>query len=159
MEAKTLLREFGRTGFELPLDATWLTGMIAYADAAIDCRDAESCGPMLEQLAPFSEQWHYSDISTAGPISRTLGGLASVLGRYDEAESFFAHAAASSQRADAKFFTARTELYWGLMLMARRGVGDSELARHLLSSALATAVQCGYGNVERRANAALSSLA
>jgi class 3 adenylate cyclase/tetratricopeptide (TPR) repeat protein len=158
-EATQLLREFGRTGFELPLDATWLTGMIAYADAAIDCRDVESSGPMLEQLAPFSEQWHYSDISTAGPISRTLGGLASVLGRYDEAESFFAHAAASSQRAHAKFFTARTELYWGLMLMTRRGVGDSERARHLLSSALATAVAFGYGNVERRANAALGSLA
>lgn len=157
-EAKQLLREFGRTGFELPLDATWLTGMIAYADAAIDCRDAESCGPMLEQLAPFSEQWHYSDISTAGPISRTLGGLASVLGRYDEAESYFAYAAVSSQRANAKFFAARTDLYWGLMLMARRGSGDNERARTLLSRALGTAVACGYGNIERRANAALGSL-
>ena len=115
--------------------------------------------PLSTIRSTFSEQWHYSDISTAGPISRTLGGLASVLGRYDEAESYFAHAAASSQRANAKYFAARTDLYWGSMLTARRGRGDSERARHLLSKALATAVMCGYGNVERRANAVLGSLA
>ncbi len=127
-DALALLRAFGRSGFDLPMDATWLTGMIAYADAAIDCLDTETAGPMFEQLAPFSNQWHYSDISTAGPISRTLGGLATVLGRYEEAYSYFAHAAASSERANAKFFAARTDLYWGKMLIARHGRGDDARA-------------------------------
>ena len=75
-------------GFTLPLDVTWLTGIIAYADTAIDCRHAEAAQSLFDQLEPFAAQWHYSDISTTGPLSRTLGGLAAVLGRYEEAQTF-----------------------------------------------------------------------
>ena len=64
--------------FELPLDATWLTGMIAYADAATECGDARFAEPLLEQLAPFSDQWLYTDVATSGPVSRSLGDLSTV---------------------------------------------------------------------------------
>ena len=53
--------------------------MIAYADAAVELRDPEFAGPMLERLSPFAEQWLYTDVATSGPISRTLGDLATVL--------------------------------------------------------------------------------
>ena len=35
-----LLDEFGGVDFELPLDGAWFTGMTAYSEAAIVCRDA-----------------------------------------------------------------------------------------------------------------------
>jgi hypothetical protein len=41
-----------------------------------------------------------------------LVGLAAVLGRVDEADTYFAQAAAMNDRARAKFFGARTDLLW-----------------------------------------------
>ena len=92
-ESRQLLEDFARAGFELPLDPTWLTGMIAYADAAIECGDPRFAEPLLARLAPYSDQWLYTDVATSGPISRSLGGLATVLRRYDQADAYFAHAA------------------------------------------------------------------
>ena len=157
-KASDILDDFGDMGFTLPLDVTWLTGIIAYADTAIDCRHTEAAQSLFDQLEPFATQWHYSDISTTGPISRTLGGLATVLGRYEEAETFFAHAAESSRRADAKFFAARTDLYWGKMLIEQGKAGDKARAIALLSAACSSAEVNGYGNIERRARVALDAV-
>ena len=124
-EARALLEQFAGTDFDLPLDTAWLTGMIAYADAAIECGDPLFAGPIFERLAPFADQWLYTDVATSGPVSRSLGGLATILGRYDEADAYFAHSAASSERASATFFAAQTDLLWGKMLAERRSPGDA----------------------------------
>ena len=157
-ETRSLLEGFAGMNFELPLDATWLTGMIAYADAAIECRDPRFAGPLLDQLAPFSDQWLYTDVVTSGPVSRSLGDLSVILGRYDEADRYFTHSAASSDRAGAKFFAARTDLSWGRMLAERQAQGDADKARHLLTHAHTVAAANGYGNVERRAATSLQLL-
>ena len=157
-ESRHLLEAFAATGFDLPLDPTWLTGMIAYADAAVELAEPEFAGPMLELLSPFHEQWLYTDVATSGPISRTLGGLAKVVRRFGEAESYFSHSVAASHRTGAKFFVARSELAWGKMLLERRDSGDREVARKLLTSAHASGVLHGYGTIARRAASALADL-
>ena len=93
------------------------------------------------------------------PVSHFLGGLATVLGRYDEADDLFTQAAEFDDRADAKFFAARTNLSWGLMLAERDAPGDAERARDLLTKAHAAAVAHGYASIERRAAEALQHLA
>jgi hypothetical protein len=132
--------------------------MVAYADAAIECGDPLFAGPVFEQLAPFADQWLYTDVATSGPVSRSLGGLATVLGRYNEADAYFAHSAASSDRARAKFFAARTDLLWGRVFAERGAPGDMERARVLLTRAYTASAANGYRNVERRAVAALQLL-
>jgi hypothetical protein len=57
-----------------------------------------------------------------------------------------------------KFYAARTDLLWGRMLAERQVSGDTEKARDLLTKAHTVAVANGYGNVERRAAAALQLL-
>ncbi len=157
-ESRQLLEDFAQAGFELPLDPTWLTGMIAYADAAIECGDPQFAEPLLARLAPFSDQWLYTDVATSGPISRSLGGLATVLRRFDQADAHFGHAAATSERVGAKYFAARTDLMWGRML-AERGTGDDvERAGALLGRALEVSERLGYRNVGKRAAAALDVL-
>ncbi len=155
---RALLEGFSSINFDLPLDATWLTGMIAYADAAVECRDPHFAEPVLDRLAPFADQWLYTDVATSGPISRTVGDLLTVVGRHEEAEAQFAHSAASSERAGAKFFAARTDLSWGRLLVERRGSGDGERARVLLTRARHAAEANGYGNIERRATRMLQLL-
>jgi DNA-binding SARP family transcriptional activator len=157
-DMRALLKDFARLNFDLPLDAAWLTGMIAYAEAAVECRDPHFAEPVLERLAPFADQWLYTDVATFGPVSRTVGDLLRVLDRHDEAEAHFVHASASSERARAKFFAARTNLSWGRMLAERRRPGDGEKAREKLTRAHRTATAEGYGNVERRAAETLQLL-
>ncbi len=157
-ESRQLLEGFATAGFDLPLDPTWLTGMIAYADAAVELREPEFAGPMFERLCAFADQWLYTDIATSGPISRTLGGLATVLRRFSEAESYFSHAATISDRVGAKFFAARSDLSWGRMLLERRDPGDPERARELLTRAQAAGTTHGYGTIARRASSALADL-
>lgn len=60
---------------------------------------------------------HFDPVVATGllvnlPVSHYLGGLATVLGRYDEADAYFAKVAAVNDRANAKCFAARTNLSW-----------------------------------------------
>jgi hypothetical protein len=91
-------------------------------------------------------------------VSHYLGGLATVLGRYDEADAYFAKSAAVNERIGAKFFAARTDLKWGELLVERQAPGDTEKARQLLAMAHRSAATHGYGTVERRSAAAIQDL-
>jgi tetratricopeptide (TPR) repeat protein len=158
-EARELLEELAAAGFDLPMDVTWFTAMVSYSAAAIECRDPRFAGPLLDRLAPWAGTWSSTMGPTVeGPVSLFLGGLASVLGRYAEAGAYFAESATSSQRADAKYFVARTDLGWGMMLADRGCPGDIQKARDLLTKAHSSAEANGYGTVERRAATALQLL-
>ena len=157
-DARHLLAEFAAADFDLTFDVVWHTGMTLYAEAAIECRDQKYAAPLFVRLAPWTDQWPCTAITAEGPVSHYLGGLATVLGRYDEADAYFAKSAVMSDRVGAKFFAARTDLSWGRMLLERKAPGDIEKARDLLTKAYAVAAANGYGNVERRAAAALQLL-
>jgi DNA-binding SARP family transcriptional activator/tetratricopeptide (TPR) repeat protein len=157
-EARRLLEGFAASDFELPLGQDWIHGMVAFAEAAIECRDPTYAASLFDQLARWADQWSCSVVHTEGPVSHFLGGLATVLGRYDEADAYFTQAAAVSDRAGAKFFAARTDFSWGRMLAERRAPGDIEKARDLITKAHTAAATHGYGTVERRAAAALQGL-
>ena len=152
--ARQYLQAFAAKGFALPLEGAWLTAIADYAGAAIECQDASCAGPLFDQLAPWINQLSFSGTTTEGPVTHYLGGLATVLGRYDDANAYFALAAEFSDRVGAKFFAARTDLLWGKMLAERRAPGDTEKARELLTKAHTVAAAHGYGNVQRRAAAA-----
>jgi class 3 adenylate cyclase len=156
--AAELLEEFAAAGYVLPLNQLWLTGMVDFAEAAVECRDPRFAGPLFEQLEPWSAQLAATGGSALGPVSHYLGGLATVLGRFDQADAYFAHAAALNDQMGAEFFAARTSLSWGRMLAERGAPGDDGRARELLSGAQAAAAARGYGGVERRARDALRHL-
>ncbi len=158
-EALSLLEQFAAADFDLPQDQIWLTGMVDFADAAIECGDPRYAAPLFDRLEPWVDQLPATGGSALAPVSYYLGGLATVLGRYDDAEAYFVQSASFCRRAGAKFFAARTDLAWGKLLTARRGPGDVEQARELLARAQTAAATLGYGAVERRAAEALLSLA
>ena len=157
-EARQLLEEFAAVDFDLPLDSSWLTAMMSYAEAAIACRDPRHAEPLFTRLAPWADQMSMTGGSVEGPVSYALGGLATVLGRYDTAEAYFAQAAAFSDGAGATFFAARTDLARGSMLAERGAPCDAEEAGVLLTRARRAAGAHGYADVERRANKALRHL-
>ena len=125
---------------------------------AVELRATGPARKLYDLLAPYHEQVPF--IGTLGffPVALSLGGLASVLGRYDEAEAHFAEAAELTARGRMKFFAARTQLEWGRMLTARGGTGDLDRARTYLEQARSAAASHGYLVVERRATAELSRI-
>ncbi|HEX3795358.1 MAG TPA: AAA family ATPase [Acidimicrobiales bacterium] len=157
--ARRVLAEFAATDYSLPLDQGWLTGMIGFSLAAIECRDPDYAAQLFDRLAPWAEHWALLTAGTVeGPVSQYLGALATVLGRFDEANAYFVQAAESCVKTSAKYFAAQTDLWWGTMLAERNAVGDIERAKDLLSRAHAAAVANNYGTVERRSSAALLTL-
>ena len=157
--AAELLEEFAAAGFQLPLDQMWLTGMVDFAEAAIECRDAAACRcPVRAARALGGPAARHRGFGPrpGQPLPRGPGHghRSSSTGRTPTSTQ----AAAISQRMGAKFFAARTDLLWGKMLAERRAPGDSAKARTLLTKAQAIAAANGYGNVERRAAEALQRL-
>ena len=132
--------------------------MVDFAEAAIECRDPAYAGPLFSQLEPWAAQLPATGGSALGPVAHYLGGLATVLGHFAEADAYFARSAAMSQRMGAKFFAVRTDLLWARMLMQRGAPGDAAQARARLTSARDVASANSYGVVERRAVAALAEL-
>jgi class 3 adenylate cyclase len=157
-DALALLEEFSRANYELPQDQIWLTGMVDFADAAIECGDPHYAGPLFDRLQPWSDQLPATGGSALAPVSYYLGGLATVLGRFDDAEAYLAQSAEFCARAGAKFFAARTDLSLGRLLVARGSSDDVRRARELISEAHDIATALGYGAVERRAAEALRAL-
>ncbi|MGC9963689.1 MAG: AAA family ATPase, partial [Acidimicrobiales bacterium] len=120
-DARRLLNAFTTADFDLPMDNVWITGITLYSDAAIACRDSKYAGPLFDRLSPWVDQLSTAGITGAlGPISHYLGGLATVLGRFDEADAYFAQSAAMCDRIGMKFYAARNDLWWGRMLAERR---------------------------------------
>ncbi len=156
--ARHLLEEFATTDFDLQLDLNWPTGMACYAEAAVVCGNPKYAEPMFERLSPWSGRLVYDAATATGPVDQFLGGLATVMGRYDEANAYFAQCSAFCGRVGAKFYAARTDLSWGRMLAERQAPGDIEKARDLLTKAHTAAAAYGYGTVERRTAAALRGL-
>jgi class 3 adenylate cyclase len=158
-DTRRFLEEFAAADFDLPTGPGWITTMYCYAEAAIQCGDPKYAGPLFDRLAPWAEQSVASgSVMASGLVSHSLGGLATVLGRYDEADSYFNQSSTTGARMKAKFYVAITDLLWGTMLAKRRASGDVERARDLLTKAHTAAVAHGYGTVERRATAALQSI-
>jgi class 3 adenylate cyclase len=156
---RRMLEEFAATKFDLPMGTGSMTDLYLYAEAAIHCGDPKYAGPLFDRLAPWADQSvARGSVTASGLVSHSLGGLATVLGRYDEADFYFNQSLATGARMKAKFYVAITGLLWGKMLAERRASGDADKARELLSNAHTTAVANGYGTVERRAATALQSI-
>ena len=156
--ARELVEEAAADSFSLPNDSAWFDGMVIYARVVIELRLRAHCEPLIQRLAPFRDQVPHNAVNPQAPVAMYLGGLATVVDRFDESESYFEQAAELNTRGEMKFAEAYTNLLWGRMLRTRGGQGDADRARQLLEQARESAAARGYAMVERHANAELSKL-
>jgi class 3 adenylate cyclase len=139
----------------VPYDLLWLTSLSSFAGVVIELHAAVPAQQLFELLKPYHEQIPAGSLGCSPPVACYLGGLASVLGRYDEAENYFIEATDLNTRGGMKFAAAWTQLLWGRMRAVRSSPGDTERARELLTSAQTAAAAHGYANIKRRATEAL----
>ncbi len=155
-ETLRFLDKAAESGFALQHDLFWTTGICAYAEAATVFGTPEHAASLFDLLEPFADQCGATGATTTGPISRYLGGLATVLGRYEEAERYFADAAVFCREAGANFYGIRTDLWWSALLLQRRAPGDRQRATSLLRSVQGAAAGAGYRAMERSAAESLA---
>lgn len=128
------------------------------AEAAVALDDAARAAAVHDRLLPLRgrlNDWGLSAFVVEEPIARALGMLAAQLGRWDDAERYFAEALAQADAIDAPPHRARIELDLGVAL-ARRG--DRERAARLLDAARATGEQLGQPGLVDAATAQLDAL-
>jgi class 3 adenylate cyclase/tetratricopeptide (TPR) repeat protein len=158
-DAHHLLEQFAASDFQRrPHAWAWLVTMVMYGAVAVACRDTKIAESLFDRLAPFAEQVPTNFLNAWDRVSHYLGSLATVLGRYGEADAYFKETAEFNDRADAKFFKANTNLAWGTMLLERDAPGDAEQARELLAVAHAVAATHGFAAIKRRTAEALEHL-
>ena len=121
------------------VDAEWLftISMLAGPCAVLDDRDAAQ--RVYSMLLPYERLYAQAPVeSVFGAVARSLGVLATTMGRDDDAERHFEVAIETEQRMRARPWLAHAQHEFAAMLLARGAAGDSERALRLLEDALAT---------------------
>ncbi len=152
-EAVHLLDRATRSAFaDLPEDLLWAYGLSTFAEAAMQLDHTESAALLYARLRPFEGQLTFVGTICEGPIAHYLGGLATVLGRFDQADDHLATAAKLAARAGSPFYEARTLIEQGRLALRR---GDGDRSRRLLTEGRDMAGRWGFAGEERRAAQAL----
>jgi hypothetical protein len=153
-----LLEEALAEHFELPMDTTWLDGIVVYARIAIELRHVEAAHRLRTLLAPYSNQVPYQGLTANPPVATFLGGLSTLVGRYDEAEANLDSGAALCGRGAMQYAKTYTDLLRGRLLVDTVSHHDAERARTMLEQARSDAASGGYALLEQRAAAELARL-
>ncbi|HET6794112.1 MAG TPA: AAA family ATPase [Acidimicrobiales bacterium] len=155
-DAGAILQRAASVSFShMPRDPSYMTGMTCFAEVAIRLGDSSCAGLLYDALRPWSDQVGFDAVTTVGPVSHFVAGLAALVGRDSEAESLFRQTAARAEGCRAPFFLARTLYEWGRLLLGRGGAGDALEGRGLLTTARQVAGDHGYEAVMRRCAALL----
>lgn len=142
----------------VPFDRLWTSTMAVFSDvvATLELRDP---APVLYDLiAPYADQIATTFTSTYEVFHFSLGRLATLLGRYDDAENHLGRAHEIHAAMPAPYFLARTRWAWAEMLLTRGDPADHERARLLATQAHDEAVTRGFGLVETDTTSTLARL-
>jgi DNA-binding winged helix-turn-helix (wHTH) protein/tetratricopeptide (TPR) repeat protein len=104
-----------------------------------------SAEPLYLEMLPYRDRMGiggYAFLSW-GAMARTLGLLATILGRWTEAEDLLEQALELNARNGANVWTVRTHYNYARMLRARGARGDDIRAREHVEIALPLATTCG----------------
>jgi tetratricopeptide (TPR) repeat protein len=152
-DARRLFRELVANDLAalLPRDNEWLVGATTIADVCVYLEDRNAARQLYEELLPVADLNVVGFMELArGSVARSLGALATLLGRQEEAQRQFDAALAANERMGARPWLARTQYEYARMLRARDAPGDRARAVELLGTALETARALGMTTLATR---------
>ena len=136
---------------DIPRDLMWLFAMSRLSEVVSALGDGRRAAILYELLLPYAERCATTSFSAyRGSVSRPLGLLATVLGRYDDAERHFERALATNARIRARVWVTHTQHDYARMLVARDRPGDRERAAAIAAESLAAARQIGMKPLEAK---------
>jgi class 3 adenylate cyclase len=137
---------------DMPRDLFWLVCIYALAEACDYLSDAARATLLYDILLPYAERNIIVGTTAfcSGSASRQLGMMATLMGRYGDAERHFEYALAFDQKMSARPWVAHDQYYYAKMLLARAAAGDKAKALTLLQSSLDTAQALGMAKIVER---------
>jgi class 3 adenylate cyclase/DNA polymerase III delta prime subunit len=156
--ARPLLERLAADGFGgVPRDELWYETIMHLSAIAAALPDTDAAAALYVLLRPYRGQNTSTGVGSLGPVDRTLALLATVLGRYEDAERYFAAAVDLCERLRAPGWSTHTRCGWAEMLRVRDLPGDEERGRALAEQALIDAKGLGLDGVIDRLVALLDS--
>ena len=158
-EARAMVERGGDLRLDdLPKDSFWLINLALLAEACTIVDDLGHASQLYAMLEPHKTRPVLVDHGSVcfGSVARLLGGLATVLDRFDDAERHFKRAMEDHTRWGARPALARTRMNYADMLIRRDALGDREKARCLLNEALPAAREMGMIKVAADCEALLA---
>jgi hypothetical protein len=109
--------------------------------------DRRHAAVLYELIYPFASQYVVLSVTCLGAAARSLGLLATVLQRWNDAAAHFEMALERNARLGSRPILAHTQYDYACMLRARNGAGDRDRAGALLAAARATAESLGMAQL------------
>ncbi|MGH7818667.1 MAG: tetratricopeptide repeat protein, partial [Candidatus Binatia bacterium] len=142
---------------DIPREWVWLYTMSRLAEIAFLFDGERPRNALYDYLLPYADRCVMAGaLFCTGSVSRPLGVLASLMGRFEDAEKHFEAALEMNTRIRSRVWVAHTEHDYARMLVARGAAGDREKAAGLLESALATTRETGMKVLEQTILATLA---
>ena len=136
-----------------PYDTAWLQAMVVLSDICVRLDQPSPLPSLYETLAPWHRLTASVGMTFLGPVALFLGMLAAALGNYTAAAEHFREALDVSERLQAPYWTALTQIEECNMLRQRGEPNDESRAAALLTQANDAAQRYGFAGLERRAHA------
>jgi DNA-binding SARP family transcriptional activator len=145
VQARQELEALAREDFrDVPRDASWLMNLVALSEVVVFLGDAPRAQLLYELLLPFADRCLVMfALLGSGSVSRRLGGLATTMSRFEDAERHFEHALTTNARIRAPILIAGTQHDYAGMLLRRNRPGDGATAFKLLDDVISTAEELG----------------
>jgi class 3 adenylate cyclase/tetratricopeptide (TPR) repeat protein len=132
----------------IPEDGFWKMTICGLAEVSARLRDREVAHALYQVARRHAEGNVCAGNSVSiGAFARSLGQLATVLERWEEAERHFEDALNLNEKMVHRPALAFTRRDYGDMLLRRNAPGDRERARRLLEQALEAAREMGMAKV------------
>jgi hypothetical protein len=118
--------------------------MAFLADCAADMGRDDAAALLYEKFSPYVSRFIFVGSIDEGGVARPLGRLATLLGRFDDAERHLLDAFELRERIGASYWTARTQLDLAELFVTRRGATDSDAALGQLQEVERSVERYGY---------------
>ena len=133
-------------------DHTWTTVMVTAGEVCAALGDARRAEILYRLVLPFEHRPVVLGraVVCTGSLARTLGQLATVLRRWDDAEGHFVVADEVNHRMGAVPLIAWNQADHARMLLTRGDPGDAERAQDLLAAARVTTDELRLGGLRSK---------
>jgi len=136
---------------DLHHDFGWFGTVALSAQVCSYLRDRRRAVTLYQLLEPYRDRFVDIGPGWLGSGAHYLALTAATLGRIDEANAHFSHAADAYAGMDAHVWLARTHLEWGRALLCSGETPHAGQGRNLLRRAHAAARHLGLAGTEQRA--------
>ena len=143
-EATAVIDDDISNGFrQFRYDAAWISSMTTLSEICVHLDRVDGAALLYDWLRPWDAQVSISNVTSQGPVAFHAGCLATLLGRFDRADSHFAQALGVGQKLDAPYWVARTQIAWAQL---DRKAGSTNTGREtMVADALRAAEHHGFG--------------